>query len=94
MRFAVFPDVIYAMPSLETVVLGDNRIEAIDATRLKTLPSLVTLDLSNNGALLSPLYFTRFLYAAELKNVPFELGLCTCIKYDCSLGGCAGKEWL
>ncbi|XP_056131788.1 leucine-rich repeat-containing protein 40 isoform X2 [Lampris incognitus] len=60
-RFKYFPDVLYQVVSLETVLLSDNQVGGIDPCRLRQLVNLSTLDLSNN----------------DLLNIPPELGLCT-----------------
>lgn len=63
-RFKSFPEVLYQMVSLETVLLGNNQVGAVDATRLLKLVHLSTLDLSNN----------------DLLNIPPELGLCSSLR--------------
>ncbi|XP_054645322.1 leucine-rich repeat-containing protein 40 [Dunckerocampus dactyliophorus] len=60
-KFKSFPEVLYDMVSLETVLLSNNQVGGVDPTRLVKLVRLSTLDLSNN----------------DLLNVPPELGLCT-----------------
>ena len=63
-RFKRFPDVLYEIVSLETVLLGNNQVGVLDAERLKALAALSTLDLSNN----------------DLLNVAPQLGLCTSLR--------------
>ncbi|KAJ3599367.1 hypothetical protein NHX12_033330 [Muraenolepis orangiensis] len=63
-QFKCFPDVLYQIVSLETVLLGNNQVGGVDAGRLKALPALYTLDLSNN----------------DLLSVEPELGLCTSLR--------------
>uniref|UniRef100_A0A7N6BK04 Leucine-rich repeat-containing protein 40 n=1 Tax=Anabas testudineus TaxID=64144 RepID=A0A7N6BK04_ANATE len=60
-RFRFFPEVLYHIVTLETVLLGNNQVSAVDPNRLMKLDHLSTLDLSNN----------------DLLNIPPELGLCT-----------------
>ncbi|KAM8888928.1 leucine-rich repeat-containing protein 40 isoform 1-T1 [Synchiropus picturatus] len=60
-RFKSFPQVLYEIVSLETVLLGNNQVGAVDPALLQKLVHLSTLDLSNN----------------DLLSVPPELGLCT-----------------
>lgn len=60
-RFKSFPEVLYHIVTLETVLLGNNQVGEMDPNRLLKLDHLSTLDLSNN----------------DLLNIPPELGLCT-----------------
>ncbi|XP_013863529.1 leucine-rich repeat-containing protein 40 isoform X2 [Austrofundulus limnaeus] len=60
-RFKSFPEVLYDVVSLETVLLGNNQVCGVDPGHLRKLVHLSTLDLSNN----------------DLLNIPPELGLCT-----------------
>ncbi|XP_029004149.1 leucine-rich repeat-containing protein 40 isoform X2 [Betta splendens] len=64
-RFKSFPDILYHIVTLETVLLCNNQVGAVDATRLMKLDHLSTLDLSNN----------------DLLNIPPELGLCTSLRF-------------
>lgn len=64
-RFASFPEVLYEISSLETILLGNNQINLLDPSRLIKLTHLSTLDLSNN----------------DLLKIPPELGLCTSLRY-------------
>lgn len=66
-RFKSFPEVLYHMVSLETIMLGNNQVDGVDASGLMKLRSLSTLDLSNNDVL----------------KVPPELGLCTSLRCVC-----------
>lgn len=63
-RFKSFPQVLYDIVSLETVLLGNNQVNGVDPHRLMKLINLSTLDLSNN----------------DLLNVPPELGLCSSLR--------------
>ncbi|XP_039983853.1 leucine-rich repeat-containing protein 40 [Xiphias gladius] len=60
-RFRSFPEVLYQIASLETVLLGNNQVGGVEPSRLMKLVHLSTLDLSNN----------------DLLNIPPELGLCS-----------------
>ncbi|KAM9832083.1 leucine-rich repeat-containing protein 40 [Neosynchiropus ocellatus] len=60
-RFKSFPQVLYGIVSLETVLLGNNLVAGVDPALLQKLVHLSTLDLSNN----------------DLLSIPPELGLCT-----------------
>lgn len=68
-RFTSFPEVLYQIVSLETVLLGNNQVNVVDPCRLIKLVRLSTLDLSNN----------------DLMKIPPELGLCTSLRYVCSV---------
>ncbi|XP_042371860.1 leucine-rich repeat-containing protein 40 [Plectropomus leopardus] len=63
-RFNSFPEVLYQIISLETVLLGNNQVGKVDPHCLIKMVNLSTLDLSNN----------------DLLNVPPELGLCTSLR--------------
>lgn len=63
-RFKSFPEVLYQILSLETVLLGNNQVGGVDPSRLIKLEHLSTLDLSNN----------------DLLNIPPELGLCSSLR--------------
>ncbi|XP_061540026.1 leucine-rich repeat-containing protein 40 isoform X1 [Phycodurus eques] len=63
-KFKSFPEVLYDMPSLETILLGNNQVGGVDPARLLGLARLSTLDLSDN----------------DLLNVPPQLGLCTALR--------------
>ncbi|KAM6921192.1 leucine-rich repeat-containing protein 40 [Xenentodon cancila] len=63
-RFKSFPEVLYEIVSLETVLLGNNQVCGLDPSRLMRLVRLSTLDLSNNDVL----------------SVPPELGLCSSLR--------------
>ncbi|KAG2463745.1 LRC40 protein, partial [Polypterus senegalus] len=63
-RFKHFPDVLYCIPSLETILISNNQIGTIDPLKLKQLHKLSTLDLQNNDIML----------------VPPELGNCTSLR--------------
>ncbi|XP_042317734.1 leucine-rich repeat-containing protein 40 isoform X2 [Sceloporus undulatus] len=59
-RFKVLPDVLYRIPTLEAILLGNNQVGSLDPLQLKKLDRLSTLDLQNN----------------DLLHVPPELGNC------------------
>uniref|UniRef100_A0A8D0AGY0 Leucine-rich repeat-containing protein 40 n=1 Tax=Sander lucioperca TaxID=283035 RepID=A0A8D0AGY0_SANLU len=63
-RFKSFPEVLYHVVSLETVLLGNNQVGKVDPQRLMKLVRLSTLDLSNN----------------DLLSIAPELGLCTSLR--------------
>ncbi|XP_070688126.1 leucine-rich repeat-containing protein 40 [Pempheris klunzingeri] len=63
-RFKSFPQVLYQIVSLETVLLGNNQVSGVDPGLLMKLVHLTTLDLSNN----------------DLLNIPPELGLCSSLR--------------
>uniref|UniRef100_A0A3B4BHQ9 Disease resistance R13L4/SHOC-2-like LRR domain-containing protein n=1 Tax=Periophthalmus magnuspinnatus TaxID=409849 RepID=A0A3B4BHQ9_9GOBI len=63
-RFKSFPVVLYELGNLETVLLGNNQVGSVDASRLQALVHLSTLDLSNN----------------DMLHVPPELGLCSALR--------------
>lgn len=60
----MFPDVLYSLKTLETILIGHNQVGGIDAVKLKGLDRLSTLDLQNN----------------DLMQVPPELGNCTSLR--------------
>uniref|UniRef100_A0A8C5X0S9 Leucine-rich repeat-containing protein 40 n=1 Tax=Malurus cyaneus samueli TaxID=2593467 RepID=A0A8C5X0S9_9PASS len=59
-EFKVFPSVLYRLPALENILLGNNQVGSIDPLQLKGMEKLGTLDLQNN----------------DLLQVPPELGNC------------------
>ncbi|NXL63366.1 LRC40 protein, partial [Chordeiles acutipennis] len=59
-RFKVFPSVLYRISALETILLSNNQVGAIDPLQLQKMDKLGTLDLQNN----------------DLLQVPPELGNC------------------
>ena len=63
-RFTTLPSVVYELKKLENLFADTNKIDHIDATGIKNLPVLATLDLQNNN----------------IGQVPPELGNCTQIK--------------
>ncbi|XP_010280313.1 PREDICTED: leucine-rich repeat-containing protein 40, partial [Phaethon lepturus] len=63
-RFKVFPSVLYHIPALETILLSNNQVGAIDPLQLKKMDKLGTLDLQNN----------------DLLQVPPELGNCETLR--------------
>ena len=64
LRFTTLPSVLYEMKKLEIIFADTNKITTIDATGLKGLPVLATVDLQNNN----------------IEQVPPELGTCSQIK--------------
>ncbi|TVK90638.1 Leucine-rich repeat-containing protein 40 [Bagarius yarrelli] len=64
LRFKCFPDVLYRILTLETILISNNQVGAIDPVRLKLLDRLSTLDLQNN----------------DIMQVPPELGNCTSLR--------------
>ncbi|KAG7243788.1 hypothetical protein INR49_008312 [Caranx melampygus] len=87
-RFKSFPEVLYQILSLETVLLGNNQVGGVDPSRLIKLEHLLTLDLSNNDLLNIPLNWAcarasgvsvwRGIHSAhpELPSWPKEQMLC------------------
>lgn len=63
-RFKLFPEVLYRVPSLETILISNNQVGAINPLQLKALDKLSTLDLQNN----------------DIMQVPPELGNCTSLR--------------
>ena len=63
-RFKTFPDVLYRVVTLETILFSNNQVAAVDALQLRSLGLLSTLDLANN----------------DLMQVPPELGNCTSLR--------------
>lgn len=63
-RFKAFPDVLYQITTLETILISSNQVGTIDPLRLKQLSKLATLDLQNN----------------DILQVPPELGNCTSLR--------------
>ncbi|KAM8929915.1 leucine-rich repeat-containing protein 40 isoform 2-T2 [Pelodytes ibericus] len=63
-RFKTFPEVLYRIPTLETILISTNMIGGIDPLQLKKLIKLSTLDLQNN----------------DLLQIPPELGNCESLR--------------
>ncbi|XP_003225888.3 leucine-rich repeat-containing protein 40 [Anolis carolinensis] len=63
-RFKVFPDILYRIPTLEAILLGNNQVGSLDPLQIKKLDQLSTLDLQNN----------------DILHVPPELGNCTSLR--------------
>uniref|UniRef100_A0A8B9FFK8 Leucine-rich repeat-containing protein 40 n=1 Tax=Amazona collaria TaxID=241587 RepID=A0A8B9FFK8_9PSIT len=63
-RLKVFPSVLYRIPALETILLANNQVGAIDPLQLQKMDKLGTLDLQNN----------------DLLQVPPELGNCETLR--------------
>ncbi|ELK06252.1 Leucine-rich repeat-containing protein 40 [Pteropus alecto] len=59
-RFRILPEVLYHIPTLETVLVSNNQVGSVDPEKLKTMENLITLDLQNN----------------DLLQIPPELGNC------------------
>ncbi|KAF4522135.1 hypothetical protein B566_EDAN012597 [Ephemera danica] len=58
-KYQALPNCLYGMPGLEILMARDNKIAAVDANALLTIPRLAVLDLANN----------------DIQVVPPELGL-------------------
>ncbi|CAH2311008.1 leucine-rich repeat-containing 40 [Pelobates cultripes] len=73
-RFKTFPDVLYRMPTLETILISTNQIGFVDPLQLKKLTKLSTLDLQNNDILQVPpeLGNCESLRALHLEGNPFR----------------------
>ena len=63
-RFSQIPDVVYELKGLEVLMLNDNKVGHIDASKIQKLDRLRSLDLQNN----------------DIMQVPPELGNCESIK--------------
>ncbi|XP_032822010.2 leucine-rich repeat-containing protein 40 [Petromyzon marinus] len=63
-RFREIPPVLYRVGTLETLLASDNQIGVVDATGLRSLERLGTLDLQNN----------------DITVVPPQLGLCVSLR--------------
>ncbi|KAJ7992904.1 hypothetical protein DPEC_G00266910 [Dallia pectoralis] len=63
-RFRLFPEVLYHVSTLETILISNNQLVAIDPVQLKALDKLSTLDLQNN----------------DIMQVPPELGNCISLR--------------
>uniref|UniRef100_A0A8C3T4F2 Leucine-rich repeat-containing protein 40 n=1 Tax=Chelydra serpentina TaxID=8475 RepID=A0A8C3T4F2_CHESE len=59
-RFKILPNVLYRIPTLETILLSNNQVGSIDPLQIRKMDKLGTLDLKNN----------------DLLQVPPELGNC------------------
>ena len=59
-RFKILPEVLYRIPTLETILISNNQVGSLDPQKMKTMESLITLDLQNN----------------DLLQIPPELGNC------------------
>uniref|UniRef100_A0A6I8QN14 Leucine-rich repeat-containing protein 40 n=2 Tax=Xenopus tropicalis TaxID=8364 RepID=A0A6I8QN14_XENTR len=73
-RFKHFPDVLYRIPTLETILISSNQIGSIDPTQLIKMTKLSTLDLQNNDLLQIPpaLGNCESLRALHLEGNPFR----------------------
>ncbi|XP_055441466.1 leucine-rich repeat-containing protein 40 isoform X2 [Bubalus kerabau] len=59
-RFKILPEVLYRIPTLETILISNNQVGSLDPQKMKTMENLITLDLQNN----------------DLLQIPPELGNC------------------
>ncbi|XP_057408488.1 leucine-rich repeat-containing protein 40 isoform X2 [Balaenoptera acutorostrata] len=59
-RFKILPEVLYRIPTLETILISNNQVGSVDPQKMKTMENLITLDLQNN----------------DLLQIPPELGNC------------------
>ncbi|XP_023405244.1 leucine-rich repeat-containing protein 40 isoform X3 [Loxodonta africana] len=59
-RFKILPEVLYRIPTLETVLISNNQVGSVDPQKMKMMENLTTLDLQNN----------------DLLQIPPELGNC------------------
>ncbi|ELR54685.1 Leucine-rich repeat-containing protein 40 [Bos mutus] len=59
-RFKILPEVLYRIPTLETILISNNHVGSLDPQKMKTMENLITLDLQNN----------------DLLQIPPELGNC------------------
>nr|XP_051713584.1 leucine-rich repeat-containing protein 40 isoform X3 [Oryctolagus cuniculus] len=60
LRFKILPEVLYHIPTLETILISNNQVGSVDPQKMKTMENLTTLDLQNN----------------DLLQIPPELGNC------------------
>ncbi|TKC46829.1 hypothetical protein EI555_002927, partial [Monodon monoceros] len=60
LRFKILPEVLYRIPTLETILISNNQVGSVDPQKMKTMENLITLDLQNN----------------DLLQIPPELGNC------------------
>uniref|UniRef100_A0A8C6CU99 Leucine-rich repeat-containing protein 40 n=1 Tax=Moschus moschiferus TaxID=68415 RepID=A0A8C6CU99_MOSMO len=60
LRFKILPEVLYRIPTLETILISNNQVGSLDPQKMKTMENLITLDLQNN----------------DLLQIPPELGNC------------------
>ncbi|XP_074191043.1 leucine-rich repeat-containing protein 40 isoform X2 [Rhinolophus sinicus] len=59
-RLKILPEVLYRIPTLETILISNNQVGSVDPEKLKKMENLITLDLQNN----------------DLLQIPPELGNC------------------
>ncbi|XP_053750009.1 leucine-rich repeat-containing protein 40 isoform X3 [Panthera pardus] len=59
-RFKILPEVLYHIPTLETILISNNQVGSVDPQKMKAMEKLITLDLQNN----------------DLLQIPPELGNC------------------
>ncbi|XP_060062385.1 leucine-rich repeat-containing protein 40 isoform X2 [Erinaceus europaeus] len=60
LRFKILPEVLYHIPTLETILISNNQVGSVNPQKMKTMENLITLDLQNN----------------DLLHIPPELGSC------------------
>uniref|UniRef100_A0A673U9T6 Leucine-rich repeat protein SHOC-2 n=1 Tax=Suricata suricatta TaxID=37032 RepID=A0A673U9T6_SURSU len=59
-RFKILPEVLYHIPTLETILISNNQVGSVNPQKMKAMENLITLDLQNN----------------DLLQIPPELGNC------------------
>ncbi|XP_058994581.1 leucine-rich repeat-containing protein 40 isoform X2 [Mustela lutreola] len=63
-RFKILPEVLYHIPTLETILISNNQVGSVDPQKMKAMENLMTLDLQNN----------------DLLQIPPELGNCVTLR--------------
>ncbi|EHB16546.1 Leucine-rich repeat-containing protein 40 [Heterocephalus glaber] len=63
-RFKVLPEVLYHIPTLESILISNNQVGSLDPQKMKMMENLMTLDLQNN----------------DLLQIPPELGNCVSLR--------------
>ncbi|CAI9546999.1 unnamed protein product [Staurois parvus] len=73
-RFKTFPEVLYRIPTMDTILISSNQIGCIDPLQLIKLTKLSTLDLQNNDLLQIPpaLGNCESIRALHLEGNPFR----------------------
>ncbi|PIN89206.1 hypothetical protein AB205_0007150, partial [Aquarana catesbeiana] len=73
-RFKTFPEVLYRIPTMDTILISSNQIGSIDPLQLIKLTKLSTLDLQNNDLLQIPpaLGNCESIRALHLEGNPFR----------------------
>ncbi|XP_021111207.1 leucine-rich repeat-containing protein 40 isoform X2 [Heterocephalus glaber] len=64
LRFKVLPEVLYHIPTLESILISNNQVGSLDPQKMKMMENLMTLDLQNN----------------DLLQIPPELGNCVSLR--------------